>query len=334
MNRIDPDYFLGGAMKLDREGARIAIKEKIADPMGMKVEEAAEAICQIVDGQMETLLERTIARKGIDPSKFVLFAFGGAGPAHAAGYSENIPFPKVIIPTNASTFCAFGAATADVKHRYEASCFVSFHDIPYNPINLRFDLEKIILEQFPSRILDRINDVFEDLDNRITNEMEAEGFTSNKVTRKYEVLARYIGQLWELRAPVNVNHISTATDLGAILNSFSQRYEAEYGREAMIPSAGVEIISLGAEGTAPAVKPKLIPRGFVGKDPSAALKSERQVYFKGKWVKTSIYDYTKLNVGNIIEGPGIIEMADTTIVIPQGRRGTIDEYLHIVMERT
>jgi len=301
--------------------------------MGMKVEEAAEAICQIVDGEMETLLERTIARKGIDPSRFVLFGFGGAGPAHAAGYSEHMPFPKVIVPTNASTFCAFGAATADIKHRYEASCYVSFHDIPYNPIDLRFDMGRINLEQFPSNVIERINNVFEDLDRRISFEMEAEGFGAEQVNRSYEVLARYIGQLWELRAPVSVNHISSEADLAEILNSFSQRYEAEYGREAMIPSAGVEIISLGAEGTAPAVRPTLVPRAFVGKDPSGALKGERQVYFKGNWQKTRIYEYSKLSSGNVIEGPGIIEMVDTTVVIPQGRKVTIDEYMHIVMER-
>jgi len=333
MNRIDPNFFWGGTMKLDREKAVAAIKEKIADPMGMKVEDAAEAICKILDGQMETLLGQTMAKRGIDPSKFVLFAFGGAGAAQAAGYSEHLPFSKVIVPFNAAAFCAFGAATADIKHRYEASCYVSFSDIPYDPITLKFDLERIHLEQFPSRVIDRLNNVFKDLDKRISTEMAAEGFSNEKVTRRYEILARYIGQLWELRAPVSINHIGSAADLATILNSFSQQYETDYGREAMVPSAGVEIISLAAEGIAPAVKPKCVPRDYVGKDPSTALKGKREVYFNGSWVKTNVYDHSKLQVGNIIEGPSIIELEDTTVVVPRGRKITIDEYLNMAMER-
>jgi N-methylhydantoinase A len=333
MNRIDPNFFLGGNMKLDRQKAVDVIKENVADPMEMKVEEAAEAICQIVDGQMETLLEQTMARKGIDPSKFVLFSFGGAGPAHTAGYSEHLPFPKVIIPTNASTFCAFGAATADIKHRYEASCYVSLRDIAYDPITLRFNLKGISLEQFPSRVIDRINDVFRGLDERISADMTAEGFTNDMITRRYEVLARYIGQLWELRSPVSVNHIGSATDLAAILNSFSQQYEADYGRESMVPSAGVELITLAAEGIAPAIKPKLVVKNYVGNDSSAAIKGERKAYFGGKWTKTKVYDGSRLQVGNVIKGPSIIELVDTTVIVPSGRKVTIDEYINMVMER-
>jgi len=80
MNRIDPNYFWGGKMKLDREKAAAAIKEKIADPMGMTVEEAAEAICRIIDGQMETLLDSALGRRGVDPQNFVLSAFGELAP--------------------------------------------------------------------------------------------------------------------------------------------------------------------------------------------------------------------------------------------------------------
>lgn len=332
MNRIDPDFFLGGKIKLDREKAVAAIKEKIADPMGMRVEEAAEAICQIVDGQMETLLESTMARKGVDPSKFVLFAFGGAGPVHCAGYSRRLAFPKVIIPLNASVFSAFGASTTDVRHRHEASCYVSIRDIPYDPITLRFNLEDVSLEQFPSQVIDRINTVFEDLDKAISTEMEAEGFASEEITRRYEVLARYIGQLWELTAPVDINHIGSAADFAEIVNSFANQYEAEYGRESMVPSAGLEIMTLAAEGIAPAAKPKLAPKDYVGKDSSPALKREREVYFGGRWVKTKIYDNSKLQVGNVVEGPSIIEALDTTIVIPKGRKVIVDEYLNMVME--
>ncbi len=124
MNRIDAHHFLGGRIKLDQDKAVQAIKEKIADPLKMDVLKAAEAICQIVDGMMQATLRTAMATKGIDPAQYIMFSFGGAGPTHCAGYTANLGFPKVVIPPYAAVFSAFGAATADIRHRYEASPLV------------------------------------------------------------------------------------------------------------------------------------------------------------------------------------------------------------------
>ncbi|MBN1228104.1 MAG: hydantoinase/oxoprolinase family protein [Deltaproteobacteria bacterium] len=334
MNRIDPEFFLGGKIKLFREKALRAIKEKIADPLGIKVEDAAESICRIIDGRMETLLESTLARKGIDPSKFVLFAYGGAGPVHCAGYSENLQFPRVIIPNKASVFSAFGASTTNVRHRHEASCYISIRDIPYDPVTLRFDEKKISLEQMDSRSIEKFNSVFEELDDRINSEMKAEGFPSEKVTMRYDILARYLGQLWELRVPVDLNHIGSSNDFAAILNAFVDRYQSEYGKEAMVPKAGLEIITVAAEGIGYTIKPKLIPQEHAGKDASTAIKGERDVYFNGEWEKTKIYDVSLLQAGNQVRGPGIIEAEDTTVVVPRNRKVIIDEYQNMIMGNT
>jgi N-methylhydantoinase A len=334
MNRIDPDYFLGGKIKLDRESAVKAIKEKIAEPLGMDVMDAAEGICKIIDGNMQAILKTTVATKGIDPHNFIMFAFGGAGGAHCAGYTSNLGFPKVIIPPYAATFSAFGAATADILHRYEASPFILIPNIPYDPVTLRYKLDELkSLDNIPSWVPERFNNMYEELERRADKDMMDEGFGKENVTKRYEMLARYGGQLWELRCAIPVNKIKDIEDLRKIIKAFEEEYFRMYTKEAMSPRGGIEIVSIIVEARAEKIKPILTKKEFVSKiPPKDSIKGEREVYFDGRWVNTKIYEMDKLNVGNIIEGIAIIEGYDTTIVIPKDRKVTVDEYLNMVME--
>jgi N-methylhydantoinase A len=332
LNRIDPGFFLGGKIKLNREKAIAAIEEKIAGPMKMKVEEAAEAICNIVDAQMGALLKSTIARKGIDPSKYTLFVFGGAGATHCAGYSNKLGFSKLIIPSQSATFSAFGASTSDIRHRLEVSPFISIPEFPYDAVSLKFDPDQLSLERVPVAMIERFNTMLRDISSRIDIDMEAEGFKKEQVIKRYEMLARYTGQLWELRVPININHLSSKEDLVAIIESFEHSYEVEYGKEAMIPTRGLEIITVAAEGIAATPKPQLAVKDYMDKDSSYALMSEKEVYFNGKWEKTKVYDISKLNAGNCIDAPAVIEARDTTIIIPPGWKASVDIYLNIIME--
>jgi N-methylhydantoinase A len=100
----------------------------------------------------------------------------------------------------------------------------------------------------------------------------------------------------------------------------------------MVPRGGLEIISLCVIGSAPTRKPTFVKQDYVGKDPSAALKKEREVYFGRKWQKTRIYDIARLQCGNAVEGLAILEGINTTVVIPPDRKVTIDEYMNMVME--
>ncbi len=333
MNRIDPNYFLGGKRKLYRDKAVAAIKEKVADPMKMDVYQAAQAICSIIDSAMEATLRTTTAVRGIDPKDYVLFSFGGAGPSHCAGYTAGLGFPKVIIPPYAAVFCAFGSATTDIRHRYEASPFLLLPNLPFDPTTLKFDLDKLTsLGQIPDWVPQRFNTMFADLEARLLTDMEAEGFKKEQVSSRYELLARYGGQLWEIRCPSPVARLKTVDDLKAIIRAFEEEYSHIYSREAMLPAGGLEIISVALAGSAPTAKPQLTKRPFVGKDSSAALKNRRDVYFNDGFVKTNIYEMDRLQVGNLVEGPSIIEGTDTTVVIPHERKIAVDEYLNLVME--
>ena len=332
-NRLNADYFLGGSKKLNRDKAMKAIQEKIADPLGIDVMDAAEGIIKIIDASMQSTLRTTLASKGIDPAKYALFAFGGGGPCHCAGYSAGLGFPKVIIPYFASVFSAFGASTANIRHRYETSPYVSLPKLPFDEVKMRFATDELqSLDQIPPFIIERFNSMIEGLEERIYSELKFEGYTRDAVAVRYEILSRYGGQTWETRVPCPVSRIRSVEDLRTIIRLFEEEYEKVYGKVAMAPRGGLEIITVAVEAEAPTIKPVVARSELAGEDPSVARKGNRQVYFDGHWADTIIYEMDQIKAGNVIQGPAIVEGKDTTLVIPVGRKVIRDEYLNFVME--
>jgi len=332
LNRIDPDYFLGGKMKLDRELALKAIEEKIAKPLGMDVYQAAEGIIKILDSTMGSALVTSLAARGLDPEKFTLFAFGGAGPTHCAGYSQGARLKEVIIPSVAPVFSAFGASTSDIKHRYEGSPFVVIPEIPFDITTLKFKKDELTLEMIPGPALNRFNKMIEELEKAAKRDMELEGYGEGNYELKYEILARYGGQLWEIRAEIPISRIETADDFRKLLEAFENEYEKVYTREAMVPSGGLEIITVAVEAIGPTPKPQISKEPYAGKSAEKARKGSRDVYWEGKFINTPVYDWDLLRHGNEIKGPAIVESAHTTVVIPPDRQIWVDEYKNIHMK--
>lgn len=332
LNRLNPDYFLGGRKKLNRDKALRVIKEKIADPLKMDVYEAAEGIINIIDGKMAAVMKKTMVSKGIDARKYLLFAFGAAGPAHCAGYAGGLGFSRIIVPQFAATFCAFGASTSDIKHRYEMSPLASLRDLPFDSITKKFEIKKINLNHAIPGSIDRFNKMFEQLEKRAYKELAEENIPKEQAVLTHEILGRYGGQLWEIRCVSPVARIKSNDDLGAIVKAFEDKYINEYTREAMVPLGGVEIVSIALVASASLAKPHLVKHDFVGKDASGALKDNRPVYYQGKWANMNIYEWSKLQTGNLITGPAIVETVDTTVFIPVNWVATCDEYLNLGME--
>jgi acetone carboxylase beta subunit len=192
-------------------------------------------------------------------------------------------------------------------------------------------LERINSQQIPVGIIERFNQAFKTLELRADADMKAEGFEKQMVTKKYEMEARYGGQLWEIACPIPIGEVKSAEDLRTLIGCFEDEYVKTYSKEAMVPRGGVEIVSVAL--TASVSTPKrIMPRDYVGKDSSSALKGEREAYFEGEWKKTRIYDLNRLQVGNIVDGEAIIEGRDTTVVVPYDNSVSVDEYLNLVME--
>jgi N-methylhydantoinase A len=136
---LDPDNFAGGKIKLNRDVARAAIEE-LGKPLGMNAVECAAGICRIVELQMADVIRKVTVEKGFDPRDFVLFAFGGAGPAHAGVFAAELGVKKIIVPQRkaASAWCAFGAAAADVLHIFEHTEIMPT-PVPAQRVNNNFD---------------------------------------------------------------------------------------------------------------------------------------------------------------------------------------------------
>jgi len=282
---------------------------------------------------MQSTLSTVMATRGLDPKRYMLFGYGGAGPAHCCGYTAGMEFGKVVIPAFASVFSAFGASTADVKHRYEGSAFVRFTNLSHDRLSLRFKLDNIAsLDEVGSEMVDRFNKLFRTLDDRADDDMKAEDFKETHIRKNYEILARYVGQLWELRCPTPINHIKSIEDFKTVLRSFETKYEELYTKEAMAPKGGVEIISIALEAVGRTVKPELREWGAREKGSGPIVKEERDVYFNGKFYKTRIFESSQLQSGDIAEGPLIIEDVDTTVVIPPDRKAVVDRYKNYIVE--
>jgi N-methylhydantoinase A/oxoprolinase/acetone carboxylase beta subunit len=316
---INPDYFLGGKMKLSREKAFKAM-EKIAQPLGLTPVEAASHIRTIVDANMGNTILKEVIFRGYSPDQFVLFAYGGAGPTHCVDYNSYLKAPKIVTFPFSSVFCAMGGATLDLKQCYEASK----HVILYHPM------------KFPPYLgdYDQFNKVIDSLKEIAFRDIRSEGFRPEDVILSLELDMRYGDHLRLTRVASPRLYLKSENDVKAICDTFTGIHEARYGSLAAIPVTGINIENFYLFATVPLRKPKLPTFPLDGESPRKALKGKRPVYWKqyNDFRETEIYDADLLRAGNIVEGPAVIEAKDTTIVLPPGMKYSVDRYLSGIIE--
>ncbi|MEE9609895.1 MAG: hypothetical protein V3W19_01520, partial [Desulfatiglandales bacterium] len=146
-----------------------------------------------------------------------------------------------------------------------------------------------------------------------------------------EILARYGGQLWELRARIPINQTNSIQDLEKTVKAWEQRYYDEYGLQAMAPRGGLQIITIAVEPVASTPKPQFIAEAKTDENPDKAFKGERKVYFDGSFKNFRVYSMGNLLPGNLVLGPSIIEGSDTTLLIPDDRKIVMDKYRNMLM---
>ena len=300
MGYIDPDNFLGGRIKLDR-AASVRAVQTVADALGLGLMETAAGIAKIAEFKMADIIRKTTVEKGFDPRDFTLFAFGGAGPVHAGVFARELGVQRVLIPLNrvASTWCAFGAATADILHIHEQ---VEIQSSPFNPHAL--------------------NGIFKSLATKAHEAMNADGISKSKRSLSLSVDMRHRGQINEvevnLTGLLNKQGKVTAANLGAILAAFYERYEAIYGKGSSYSDARLEMVTFRARARA-ATQPLALKKvtRLQKQAPPNATTGKRPVYWAsfGKAVATPVMDGSKLRAGNVVTGPAIIETTETTIVV-------------------
>jgi N-methylhydantoinase A len=306
LGTINPDNFLGGRIKLDRKKA-VAAVEEVARALKLPLMEAAAGIARIAEFKMSDIIRKTTVEKGFDPRDFVLFAFGGAGPTHAGVFAYELGVQRVIVPQKeiASSWCAFGAASADILHVYEQV------DIQASP----FDGE-------------RVNRALDALEKKANAQMERDGIAEQRRRFHFSLDMRHRGQINEVEVPLPEKRLK-AGPTEPLRRRFSARYEQLYGRGSSYVEAKAEIVTLRLRASAVTPRPRLAKaaRSRSRIDARATL-GKRAIYWADlkRTAPTPIYDGALLVSGNRIAGPAVVETTDTTVVVHPRRTLKVDAF--------
>ena len=303
LGRLNPHYFLGGNMELDVEGARFAIKEKCAAPLGMDVIEVALGIVEIANTAMVNALRRISVQRGTDPRDFMLVAFGGAGPVHANRLAAELEIPATLIPMSPGTTSAMGLLVTDLKHDYSTTL-----------------IERA--DRLDSKTAEK---VYRRLEAQGKAALARERVQSESMMFFHQADLRYVGQSYELTIPLPGGRLGS-TELAGILARFHREHERAYGFHA--PDEPVEFVALRLSAIGSIAKPQIKEIGQESSDAASAQKASRPVYFaeEGGFADCPIYDRYSLGVGCVVKGPAIIEEVDATTVIHPHYRTEVDRY--------
>ncbi|MDQ0472078.1 hydantoinase/oxoprolinase family protein [Labrys wisconsinensis] len=313
---IDPDTFLGGKMKLDRAAAALAIEEQIAKPLGLSVEQAAAGMRRIVDAQMaDTLREVTIGR-GFDPRDFVIFAYGGAGPVHCAGYGVELGVPRMVVPVTSMAHSAYGALAAD----------------------LQFSTERALLmrggggDRDASEGLDaaRIQTAFGELEAECLDAMSRAGVEAADIRLVRSADLRYRRQTNDLIIPLDAGAV-TASSLADLAARFEQTYEQTYGKGSAFREAGIELTTVRVEAFGKARRPEIALHA-----PTEAPAPGRRSIFEpvvGRRMDCAVHNWRDLPMGFTVEGPAVIEHPETSVFVAAGQVARLDAHSNITIEQ-
>lgn len=288
----------------DREKVAEAMDRLVAKPLGLDPIEAAAAIVKIANQQMANAVRLVSLGSGHDPRDFGLLAFGGAGPLHASAIARELNFPVVIVPPLAGLVSALGCAVSDLRHDFAQT------------VNWRSDettdaaLREVLLAQ-KQQGLERL---------------QREGYGESDVRFLYQADVQYDGQTHVL--PVELGEAEKAT-VADVVTRFEDAFEKRFGMKLNRSVCRIVTVRTAVTASSGAV----LPSGSDQADAGSVQTGQRSVYFEGHgWVDCPVYWRPSLQPGNTLEGPAILEQADTTILLEPGDRAEIDAYQNVLIK--
>jgi N-methylhydantoinase A/oxoprolinase/acetone carboxylase beta subunit len=307
---INPEYYYGGKMRLDRNRSIQAIRDKIAKPMGISVEEAAGIIRKVVNGNMSSAIMKEVHLRGYSPEEFILFVGGGAGPTHAEGFKGDIP--RAVMFPFSPVFCAYGSSTMDIMHVYEVS----------KKLTLMTPGDQQLTHDYEA-----FNTTVEALLAQASKDLVGDGMDPQKATFVLELDMLYGGQFHVKRALSPRLALKSSDDVRAVCDAFNKEFSEAFSPFVVNPEGGIFIESFIMKAIVTTPKVHLPKMPLEKSDPSAARKGERPAYWPeaGDFRTTPIFAYESLRPGNVVEGPAIVEGEYTTMVVPPLMRFSIDE---------
>ena len=314
LGRLNPEYFLGGKVRLDVDLARETFREKCVSKLGIdNIYDAAEGMLTMLESEAQSALLRILSAQGIHPSEYALMSYGGSGPLHLGGYSRDIGFRDILTFKFAAAFSAFGCTTADYQKRFSRSVRIE--------IGNEADTDSMADQ------CRMISSTWKILGRTAIEELTADGHDRDTISCQPLLLMRYAGQLEDVEILSPVEDAGSADDLRQIISKFRKTYRqinrsvSDYGQES------IAIMELGMIASVDKIKPRLVKGKLESPVPAkSANKGDRMVYFGGTWLKSALWEMDELQPGNRIAGPAIIEHPATTLVVHPGDRVFLDEW--------
>jgi len=307
LGAIDPEYFLGGDLKLNAAAAADAIRGQIAQPAGLSVPAAASGIIEIVNARMFSALREVSVRRGHDPRDFALLAFGGGGGLHAAALARELGMARAIIPVNPGVFSAMGMLAAQVKYDFAQTVLVSLSQA--RPQDLA--------------------DVYAGLEERCRAQLDAAGVDQPGARVLWSVDARYAGQDHTLLVAV-ADRTLDAVALARLGEAFEAEHERQFGYrlddDVVLVHMRVTVIS-----SSPPPQLAEVSQGGTG-----APVGEREIVLRhdGSTATAAVYRRADLSVGAIVHGPALVEEAQSTVLVGPGDVLTMERHGSLVIDVT
>jgi N-methylhydantoinase A len=295
LGRLDTKNFLGGAMTLDRDAA-IGAVQRLADTLGLSLQDAAEGVIAILNANMSNAIRARTVQKGIDPREYALVASGGAGPLHGAEIAKILGIREVIVPPHPGINSAKGLLTTELKYDIVQTSFLVSSDIE----------------------VARLNHELDDMEAALRKQLKGEDINPDKASFERSADARYVGQGYELRLPLPATSIAEP-DLKQVLDKFHDLHRQEYGHH--FANSPIELVNLRvtAIGEVPKIGVPERPGGTSLDD--ALIRTDETIFREGvdlKTFETRFYDRERLPVDQQFAGPAIILQTDSTTVVPPG----------------
>ncbi len=314
LGRLNPDYFLGGEVELDVELARAAIEQQIARPLGLTVDAAAAGVIELFEQTLKNEAVGRILGKGYSPADYTLLCYGGGGPLHVAGYTEEVTYREVLVPAWAAGFSAFGCACADFDYRYDQTV-----DMPLLPM---------FGEAEKAGIGGMITGAWVGLQDRVAEEFAKSGIGRDSIRFTHAVRMQYYGQLNDIEFVSPHAALQDSSHVDDLVDTFEERVRKDVRVLGPFPEFGYLVTHVIVHGTVDVEKPALpqMPEE-PGRPP---LKASRRVHWgrasRDEFVESEIFQLESVAAGNSIDGPAIVEHSATTFAIPPGRRATLDAH--------
>ena len=298
---LDPGYFLGGRMPLLREPAERAVREHLAEPLGISVEDAAVAAFEVINAGMASGIRDMIVDHGLDPEAMPLVVGGGAGPVHGAAVAVELGMREVIVPRQSGVFCAVGMLFAELKHDSVRS---------YRACVEQLDAE-------------RWRGLFTTMADEGRRTLMSEGARPEDVEVRYSADLRYLRQIHELNMPMDES-LANCPEMDTLHARFDALHERLFGYG--LPEEVLEVVNLRVRCLARGPRPEL-PRVRVAGTATPSPDGARRAYSPGElsFRDFAVYRGEILDGGCRLQGPAIVELPQTTLVVPSMFGLRVDE---------